>query len=124
MPKKKSKTSLQREVARLKEKKKKALKLKKELLLRQKEINEIKQLEREVKLLEGVGTKRRLAKEVSMQMGKQAGRFGLKGLKFAGKLIKNRLEAEAREQAMDRARAMAKVKTRTVVKGKGKRKLK
>ncbi len=125
----KSKTSLQREVAKLKERKKKALKSKKDLIYRQREINEIKELEREIDFLKGVGTKKRLAREVSMKMGKHAGQLGWKGLKNVGKFVKNVIEAEARDQARDRARenkpsprprVMAKVKNRPVQKRKPK----
>ncbi len=109
-----------------------ALKSKKQLLLKQKEINEIRQLERDIADLEGVGTKRRMAKEVGMRLGKQASSVGWKGLKLAGGFVRNVIEAEAREQARDRERdrmrsrprVKTKVKTRRKVKPKTKRKKK
>lgn len=123
-PKKKSVTSLQRQVAKLKEKKRKALKEKKQLVNRQREINEIRQLEKEIEFLKGVGSKRRIAKEVSVKMGKQAGKLGWKGLKFAGRIVRARLEAEAREQARDRAKSSPKAKPRVRAKVKTRKKVK
>lgn len=120
MPKIRMTNSLKKEVAKLRERKRKALKQKKKLILRQKEINEIRQLEKEIKFLEGVGTKKQLAKEVSARMGKQAGKVGWKGLKFAGRFVKNVIEAEAREQAMERERD----RQRGVTRPKPKRKIK
>lgn len=105
-----NKSKLQREVARLKEKKKKALNQRKQLLDRQKEMNEIKALEKEVAFLKGVGSKRRVAKEVGVRLGKQAGSFGWKGLKFAGKLVKGAVMAEVKRQEADNRRPKARPK--------------
>lgn len=128
MVKKKSRTQYQRQIAELKKKKVAALKTKKELTARGKEMQEIRELERDIASLKGVGSKRRIAKEVGMRLGKDVGRVGWKGLKFAGGFVKNVIEAEAREQARDREkeaaksspRVRAKVKTRDKVKNKPK----
>ena len=101
---KKSKTSLQRELSNLKKEKIKTLKLRKQLAARKKEIEEIAKLRREVASLKGVGTKRRLAGQVTKRLGKDVGRVGWKGLKFLGKSAKSIIDAENRRQAADAAR--------------------
>ncbi len=106
--KKSKKNSLQRELAKLKKDKVKTAKLRKQLLSRAKEIEEIRKLQREVRSLKGVGTKRRVAKQVATRIGKDAGKVGWKGLKFAGTFVKNVIQAEVKEQ--DRERAMARRK--------------
>ena len=113
-----NKSKLQREVARLKEKKKKALNQRKQLLNRQKEINEIRALEKEVEFLKGVGSKKRIAKEVGTRMAKQAGRFGWKGLKIAGRIAKNVVMAEVKRQEADKRRPAPKPKKRVLNKVK------
>ena len=108
--KKRSKTTYQSEIARLKREKEKALLLKKKLQVRKKEIEELRELKREVASLKGVGTKRRAAGQITKKLGKEFGSTAWKGLKVAGKFAKERLEAEARSQDMERARARKKKK--------------
>lgn len=118
MVKKKSRTQYQRQIAELKKKKAKALKTKKELTARGREMQEIRELERDIASLKGVGSKRRIAKEVGMRLGKDAGKVGWKGLKFVGRVAKNIIEAEAREQARDREQEASKPKSRPRVRAK------
>lgn len=124
MVKKRPLNKLKTELANLREKKRKAIKHKGQLLARQKEMHEIRELEKEVEFLKGVGTKRRIAKEVGMRLGKQAGSFGWKGLKFAGKVVKGVVMAEVKRQAVEKARPRPKVKKRVLNKVKTKTKAK
>lgn len=78
----------------------------------------MRQLKRDIAKLKGVGTKRETAKRVAKMVSKDVGRVGWKGLKVAGKFVKNVLEAEAREQA--RERQMSRPKTRPKTKRKRK----
>ena len=95
---KKSKTILQRELTKLK-------KEKEEVAAKRKEIEEIREIKRDIAKLKGAGTKRRVAAQVAKKIGTDVSKVGWKGLKMAGKFVKNVIEAEAREQARDRARA-------------------
>ena len=110
----KSLAKLRQEAAMLKKRKEKAEKQKGQLLSRQRELNEIKQLEKEIKFLEGVGSNKRIAKEVGVKLGKQAGHFGLKGLKIAGKLVKGAVMAEVKRQEADNRRPASKAKKRVL----------
>ncbi len=107
---KQSTTSLKREIARLKKTKKVDAERKKLFAARAKEIEEIRELRAEARALKGVGSKRRIAGQVGKKLGMQAGKFGWKGVKFVGGVVKRRLEAEAREQARDAARERPKSK--------------
>lgn len=111
-PRKKSKSSYQSEIAKLKKEKEKALKQRKELLERKRELEELREYKREIAELKGIGTKRRVAAQVGKKLGKDAGRVGLKGLKMAGKFAKNIIEAEQREQARERAASRPKPKSK------------
>lgn len=112
-PRKKSSKQLRSEIARLKKLKKEAKERKALFLARAKEIEEIRELRKEARALKGVGSKRRIAGQVTKRIGKGVGKAGWKGIKFAGKAIKNRLEAEAREQAIEAARERSKTKTKS-----------
>lgn len=109
-PVKKSKTSYQSELAKLKKEKEKALKIRNDLIKRQKEMQEIRELKREVANLKGVGTKRRIAANVGKKLGRDVGRVGWKSIKTAGKYAKAYLEREARAQDRDRAAAQKRKK--------------
>ncbi len=118
---KQSTTSLKREIAKLKKTKKVDAERKKLFAARAKEIEEIRELRREARALKGVGSKRRIAGQVGMRLGSQAGKFLWKGAKAAGKIAKARLEAEAREQARDAARSRSKSKPKTKTKRRKKK---
>lgn len=107
MAKRKTKTSYQRELAKLKVEKAKSLKSRAQLLERQKEMEEVKKIKRDIAKLKGAGTKRAVMKRVGKKIGSDAGRVGWKGLKVASKFVKNVVEAEAREQDRERARVAA-----------------
>lgn len=109
---KKSSKQLRADIAKLKKLKKEAKDRKALFLAIAIEREEIRKLRKEGRALKGVGSKRRIAGQVAKRLGVQAGKVGWGAAKFAGRIAKNILEAEAREQARESSRSKPKSKGR------------
>jgi len=106
MVKKKTSAQLKRELATLRKGKAKRLELKKKLLARQKEVDEIRKINQEIRQLKGVGTKRAVAKRI----GATGASYLWKASKAVGKYTKKKLQEEA--AAQDRMEAAQRAKRR------------